>query len=218
MLSDLILYQLATATSTDARNICRPFIRSGCITHQNETPINFKRGLLDTGAQGSNFIFSSLYLRLPTSYIASTHPTDRIVRLGDTRHLAISKEVRLSAAFLDSTNTSYFHPIWYSVLEELSHDLIIDLVDVIGPYYDLLADAVHASRCTSVHSTDLLQIDTLTDTVQNIATERIPKDIIRVACSLNSQRNKYAHRKIAICNSSLTNVIYSPYGLNRGLG
>jgi hypothetical protein len=211
MLSDLILYHLATATSTDARNICRPFIRTGCITYQNETPIYFKKGLLDTGAQGSNFISSSLYLRLPQSAIASTRPTDRIVRLGDTRHLAISKEVRLSAAFLDSTNTSHIHPIWYSVLDELSHDLIIGLVDLIGPYYDLFADAVITSRRTYVHGSDLLQIDTLTDTVRNIATDRIPKDVIRIARSLNSQRNNYAHRKTAICNSSLTNVIHSPY-------
>ena len=211
MLSDLILYHFATATSTDARNICRPFIRSGCITYQNETPIYFKRGLLDTGAQGSNFVSSSLYLRLPPSAIASAGPTNRIVRLGDTRHLAINKEVCLSVVFLDSANTSHIHPIWYSVLGELSHDLIIGLVDLTGPYYDLFADAFLASRRIAVHGTDLLQIDTLTDTVRNIATDRIPKVVISIARSLNSQRNNYAHRKTAICNSSLTNVIHAPY-------
>ena len=35
--------------------------------------------------------------------------------------------------------TSHVHPLLYSVLDDLSHDLIIGLIDLIGPYYDLFA-------------------------------------------------------------------------------
>ena len=201
--------QLASAISINTQDICRPFIRPGNIAYDNQTPIPFDRGLLDTGAQGSNFISRCLYLRLPTSVIATARPTDRVVRLGDARHIAIHKEVCLSVAFLDSAGTSHAYPLWYSILNDLSHDIIIGLVDLIGPYYDLFADAVVDSRRRFVHSTDLSQIDTLTHTVQHMATDRTPNDVVRIARSLDSHRSKYTHRKTAICASLLTNVVYS---------
>jgi hypothetical protein len=52
-----------------------------------------------------------------------------------------------------------------SVLDDLSHDLIIGLVNLIGPYYDLFADAVLASR--RALCTDVSQLDALTCAVQN---------------------------------------------------
>jgi hypothetical protein len=110
MLSHALFHQLASATSTSTQDICRPFVRPGCITHPHEATIPFDKGLLDTGAQGSNFNSRQLYLRLPAPVIVSTRPTDRIVRLGDARHLAIHKEVCLSVTFLDSTGTSHVHP------------------------------------------------------------------------------------------------------------
>ncbi len=211
LLSDALLNQLASATSTKTQDICRPFVRAGCIHYPNETPVPFERGLLDTGAQGSNFISRRLYLTLPSSAIASSRSTDRVVRLGDARHLAIHKEVNLSVNFLDSTGASHIHPIWYSVLDELSHDLIIGLVDLIGPYYDLFADAVLASRRRTAHCTDIAQLDTLTGAVQSLATHRTPKEILRIARSLYCHRGKYAHRKNTICASPQTNVIHAAY-------
>ena len=162
MLSDALLHQLASATSTNTQDICRPFVRPGCITHPNEATIPFDRGLLDTGAQGSNFISSHLYLRLPSRAIDSTRPTDRWML--DTLH----KEVCLSVVFLDSTGISHVHPLWYSVLDDLSHDLIIGLVDLIGPYYDLFADAVNVARHHSNRCTDVSQLDVLSHAVQNL--------------------------------------------------
>ena len=200
---------MASAISTRTSDICRPFVRPGCIQYPNETPVSFDRGLLDTGAQGSNFISRRLYLRLPLAAIASTRPTDRIVRLGDARHLAIHKEVCLSIAILDSTGASHIHPIWYSVLDDLSHDLIIGLVDLIGPYYDLFADAVLASRRTLC--IDVSQLDALTCAVQKLATKRTPTDTLRIARSLSDHQSKYANRKNAICASSLTNVVHKSY-------
>ena len=38
--------------------------------------------------------------------------------------------------FRSSTGQTHEHSLWCSVLDVLSHDLIIDLVDLIGPYYD----------------------------------------------------------------------------------
>jgi RNase H-like domain found in reverse transcriptase/Chromo (CHRromatin Organisation MOdifier) domain len=209
MLSNALLNQLASATSTNTQDICRPFIRPGCITCPNETPIPFDRGLLDTGAQGSNFISRRLYLRLPSQATVSTRPIDRIVRLGDARHLAIRKEVCLSVVFFDSTGTAHVHPLWYSVLDDLSHDLIIGLIDLIGPYYDLFADAVLLSRQHSTRCTDVPQLDAITSAVQSLATQRTPKETLRIARSLYCHIGNYNHRKTAICASALTNVIHS---------
>ena len=184
MLSNALLNQLASATSTNTQDICRPFVRPGCISCPNETPIPFDRGLLDTGAQGSNFISRCLYLRLPPQATVSTRPIDRIVRLGDARHLAIRKEVCLSVVFFDSTGTAHVHALWYSVLDNLSHDLIIGLIDLIGPYYDLFADAVFLSRQHSTRCTDVPQLDAITSAVQSLATQRTPKETLRIARSL----------------------------------
>lgn len=209
MLSDALLNQLASATSTNTQDICRPFVRPGCITYPNETPIPFDKGLLDTGAQGSNFISRRLYLRLPSQATVSTRLIDRIVRLGDARHLAIRKEVCLSVVFFDSTGTAHIHPLWYSVLDDLSHDLIIGLIDLIGPYYDLFADAVLLSRQHSTRCTDVPQLDAITSAVQSLATQRTPKEVLRIARSLYCHIGRYNHRKTAICASAWTNVIHS---------
>ena len=62
----------------------------------------FSRGLLDTGAQGSNFISRQLYDSLPPSVTNLSRPIDGIVRLGDARFLSIQLEVPLTVGILDS--------------------------------------------------------------------------------------------------------------------
>ena len=144
-LTHAMLNQLASATSTTSQTLCQPFIRSGTIITDTEL-LPFSRGLLDTGAQGSNFISRQLYNSLPPSVTNLSRPIDRIVRLGDARFLSIQLEVPLTVDILDSTNNNHQHLLWYSVLDVLSHDIIIGLVDLIGPFYDLFADSVLTSR------------------------------------------------------------------------
>ena len=49
VITEALLNQLASATSTPSQTLCRPFIRSGIIITDTD-PILFDRGLLDTGA------------------------------------------------------------------------------------------------------------------------------------------------------------------------
>ena len=56
-ISQSLLTQLASATSVTSTELCRRFIRTGTIlTSDGKFPIRFNRFLLDTGAQGSDFI------------------------------------------------------------------------------------------------------------------------------------------------------------------
>jgi hypothetical protein len=127
------------------------------------------------------------------SHLQSTRHIDKIVRLGDARHLSVQLEVLLHTSIADSTRQFHNHNIWYSVLPNLSHDLIIGLVDLIGPYYDLFNDAVQYSRhLSTTHYLD----DPLT---QNSKFPLLPTDILQ-------QKNSYNERKKIICQSPSTSI------------
>ena len=85
-------------------------------------------------------------MSLPNTHRETTRAIDRVVRLGDARHLSVQLEVLLQTTIYDSKGVPHSHQLWYSVLDNLSHDLIIGLVDLIGTYYDLFEDAVLTSR------------------------------------------------------------------------
>lgn len=169
LISKALLNHLASATSTTSQDLCKPFVRSGHIlTLSSKNPFPFKRGLLDTGAQGSNFISNALYMSLPCIHRATTRAIDRVVRLGDTRHLSVQLEVLLLTSIYDSKGVPHSHQLWYSVLDTLSHDLIIGLVDLIGPYYDLFEDAVLTSRHLSATQQLGSHLTSLTNRVQKV--------------------------------------------------
>jgi hypothetical protein len=127
-ISTALLSQLASATSTSSTQLCKPFVRPGIIIPPDlATPIPFEFGLLDTGAQGSNFIAQQLYLTLPPTVTSLSRSTNRIVRLGDARSLPVQLEVPLTIAITDSQGYTHQHNLWFSVLSDLSHDLIIGL-------------------------------------------------------------------------------------------
>ena len=63
-ISTALIAQLASAISVDPKDLCQPFIRPGTIRGPDGSSITFfEKGLLDTGAQGSNFISEDLYSR-----------------------------------------------------------------------------------------------------------------------------------------------------------
>ena len=138
--------------------------------------------------------------RLPASITKLTRHTDRVVRLGDSRSLSINLELILTVAIADSTGQTHEHSLWYSVLDVLSHDLIIGLVDLIGPYYDLFADSVLSSHHLAV-ATDLSNhLSSLTATVATLATTNNSIDILRNARYLHDEQHSYSQRKRAICH------------------
>jgi hypothetical protein len=205
VLTQALLNQLASATSTSSQVLCQPFIRSGTIVTETK-PIPFNRGLLDTGAQGSNFISRQVYESLPSTITNLGRSIDRVVRLGDARSLSIQLEVPLTVGILDSTNNIHQHTLWYSVLDVLSHDTIIGLVDLIGPFYELFADSVTTSRQLSLTSDLGTHLVDLTAAVQTLHSERNPQDIVRATHSIQQQTATYLEWKSRMCNSTKTHV------------
>ena len=170
LLSKALINQLASATSTTSQDLCQPFARFGHIlTPAFADPVTFKRGLLDNGAQGSNFISNTLYMSLPNTHRETTRAIDRFVGLGDARHPSVQLEVLLQTTIYGSKGVPHSHQLWYSVLDNLSHDLIIGLVDLIGPYYDLFEDAVLTSRNLSATKELGSHPTSLTHKVQSVA-------------------------------------------------
>ena len=52
--------------------------------------------------------------------------------------LFVHQEGPLTISIYDSKGQCHSHPLWYSLLDVLSHEVIIGLVDLIGPYYDFV--------------------------------------------------------------------------------
>ena len=113
---------MASATSTNVQELCHPFVSSGSIhCHDQSILIDFEKGLLDTGAQGSNLVSQDLYSRLPCIITNLSRPLDRVVRLGDAHHIAIQLEVPLDVAIVDSSGQTHRHCLWYcKTIEQLS--------------------------------------------------------------------------------------------------
>lgn len=200
-ISQSLLTQLASATSVTSTELCRPFIRTGTILTSDGTfPIHFNRFLLDTGAQGSNSISEEAYLLLPKSHRQNIRNIDKVVRLGDAHHLSVQLEVQLHTSILDSRKVPHSHTLWYSVLLTLSHDIIIGLVDLIGPYYDIFEDALHQSRIISI-SYDLgSHIPSLTDKVKHLS-------MYRSSDGLNNKSNNYDKKRQTMNNAKPTYVL-----------
>ena len=206
ILSQALLSQLASSTSVPAQALCQPFIRAGSVQSQDGlNPFHFARGLLDTGAQGSNFVSRALVLSLPKSHTLATRPTDRIVRLGDARHIAVQSEIQLLVCLTDSSGNDHGHILWYSVLEDLSHDLIIGLVDLVGPFYDVFADAIASSRKSAIGAIGT-NLHALTATIRESLPCAHLGNTIRTAHNLSSHSRSYDLRKRAICTSSNTDI------------
>lgn len=163
----------------NVKDLCHPFVRPGSIHCPDKSDmINFDKGLLDTGAQGSNFISNELFSRLPPSITKNARPIDRVVRLGDARNIAIQLELPLDVSIIDSTGQTHVHRLWYSVLDGLSHDIIIGLIDLIGPFYPLFEISVASSRHISLTHDLGSHLSALTDTVINLIANGTDTDII----------------------------------------
>jgi hypothetical protein len=152
-------------------------------------PIPFIRGLLDTGAQGSNFVSNTFYQSLSDTHTYQTRHIDRIVRLGDARHVPVQLEVNLNVSISDSKGITHTHLLWCSVLDQLSHDLIIGLVDLIGPFYDVFADAVSSSRTSAINSIGAT-LHALGDQVQY---KPLKSDLQQMICTANTVNDTAQH-------------------------
>jgi hypothetical protein len=203
ILSRALLLQLAAATSTSSRNLFRFFVQQGAVI-SSESSIRFDRALLDSGAQGCNFISLLLYNRLPRSLTDHSVPVNRVVRLGDARSVTVSLELPLTIRFRDSKGVSHQHTLLYCVLDGLSHDVIIGLIDLLGVYYDLFEDSVTASRALSLTTALSNQLLSLTSEVQQLTASPIPSQSLRTTRHLTQHHQHYHDTKMNMCSSSRT--------------
>ena len=145
---------------------------------------------------------------LPTNLrsIASHHlsrPTNHVNRLGDSPSLPVTLEVPLTLAIPDSLRNIHAHSLYYSMLYFLSHDAILGLVDLIGPYYDLFEDSILFSRKLAASNFLITYIDDISTAVTAITTS-VPQQHQLDLSSLVQHKQNYRDRKISICPSSLT--------------
>ena len=202
-----MLDHLSSSTSLHSSLLCQPFVKPGSIILPDLVqPIHFTSGLLDTGAQGSNFISRKLYNQLPPTTTALSKPVDRVVRLGDSSSLSVILEIPLTVSFLDSNGYDHVHTVWYSVLDVLSHDIIIGLIDLIGPYYNLFEDSITSSRHIATANQLGDHLDTITSQLLNTSMTTHTPPIVRNALFLDQQQQAYCSRKKLICASSNTNI------------
>ena len=190
------------------RDLCHPFVRPGSIhCSESSVVITFEKGLLDTGAQGSNFISHELFSRLPTSITKTARLIDKVVRLGDARNIAIQLELPLHVSIIDSTGHTHGHCLWYGVLHGLSHDIIIGLIDLIGPFYPLFEISVASSRHISLTHDLGSHLSALTDTVIDLLANETDTDIIQeTTMGITSQHTNYIARKSSICSDPYTTI------------
>ena len=118
----------------------------------------------------------------------------------------LSRAKYLTVAIQDSTGLIHQHSLWYSVLHDLSHDIIIGLIDLIGPYFNLFADSIHNSR--HVMATGFLddQLLALNTQIQQVSTQQTPDQVAQSIHFLDQQRETYQLSKSKICDSTDTIV------------
>ena len=167
------------------------------------SPLRLSSILQDCCAQGSNFISRQIYDRLPLSIRNLSRPTNRVVSLGDSRSLSVNLEVPLTLAIPDSLGNIHAHSLYYSVLDDLSPDAIIGLVDLIGPHYDLLKDLILSSRKLAASNSIITHIDDISTVVIAIATS-LPEQHQLDLSSLVQHKQDYHDRKISICSRSIS--------------
>ena len=143
---------------------------------------------------------------MPSHITQGAQPIDRVVRLGDARNLTIQLEIPLTISILDSQAVNHQHTLWFSVLEVLSHDIIIGLVDLIGPYYDLFADSVSMARRVALDSDLGGHLSALTMEVQSISDPSPTAQLANTAQSILEQQEVYRSRKQLICCSPRTQI------------
>ena len=127
------------------------------------------------------------------------------MRLGDSSSLSVNLEIQLTVSINDSNGFNHAHNTWYSVLEVLSHDIIIGLVDLIGPYYDLFEDSITSSRTIATSNHLGHHLSAMTDEIVALSTNSIPT-LVRTASSLSKQQQAYNIRKKLICSSNITSI------------
>ena len=110
--------------------------------------------------------------------------------------------IPLTVSIIDSKGYNHKHNLWYSILNVLSHDIIVGLVDLIEPYYDLFEDSICTSRQLATSNHLGHNLANITTDILALSTDSVPTTLLRTAFSLDRQQASYRDRKRLLCASS----------------
>jgi hypothetical protein len=144
---DTLLDLLSNATMELRSEICKIFVCSGTILDQNGGIItSVDTVLLDTGAQGSNFVSRKLINSCHNSITVRKLPANKLVKLGNKSVVKCTHEAIFILSVVDKAGKAHSYSIVCSILESLSFDVVIGLIDLLGKFYQLFASAVSFGR------------------------------------------------------------------------
>ena len=112
-------------------------------------------------------------------------------RLENARRIAIQSQIQLQISFTDFSG----------LRTHLSHDLIIELIHLVGPFYDMFADALALSRSSAINAVEA-NLTALTASIQDSIHDANHGN----AQDLDQQTRAYKLQKRAICASSNTDI------------
>jgi RNase H-like domain found in reverse transcriptase/Reverse transcriptase (RNA-dependent DNA polymerase)/Chromo (CHRromatin Organisation MOdifier) domain len=207
LLSDEMLSTLATATGVDKKEICRPLLCSGILLFDDgSAPAEFDKALLDTGAHGSNFISLQLFRRLPLHIQRQAQRTDRTVRMGNKQEVNVTLEIPLTVSILDSKGEAHQALLYFSIFEALSFDIVIGLIDLVGPLFYLFMDSLYLARQLLAKSSFTESIGKLTDNILHNLLTMTPKARSSYTRSVGRHRVHYSTLKSDIMCASDTSI------------
>jgi hypothetical protein len=144
---DVFIEYLCNATAMQKSDICKGFLSTGDLySEEGQFLLHVDSILQDTGAHGSSFVASSLVDRIFDQVAVRPLPQGRMVRLGDKSIVPITHEVSFILTVMDPKGVSYTNPINCSIINNLSHGIIIGLIDLLGPFYPLFDATVSCVR------------------------------------------------------------------------
>ena len=137
---------LCNALSIEMREVCGSFILDGYITVLDNVKYPLQSVLQDTGALGSSFISDRVINDLKDMVQIRPLVTGRRVRLGNKVLVDIHKEAVVTLSVIDAQGVTHTHAITCAVLPDLSHDVIIGLFDLMGPFYSAFVASIQSAR------------------------------------------------------------------------
>ena len=88
----------------------------------------------------------------------------------------------------------------------MSHDIIIGLVDLIGPFYDLFADSVLTSRQLLITNDLGTNLTEATTAIEKLRLRHNHNDILQATQKLQECSANYLERKNMMCKSANTHI------------
>ena len=146
LVNSMFTTSLCSALSCDPNELRSRFVLSGTMLSSGGLSHSISSILLDTGALGANFVSQSFVDSLSNCLVVTPISSNRTVRLGNKSVVNVSHETVIRLTVTDALGSQHTSSITCVVLPNLSHDVIIGLFDLFGPFYKLFAASIRSAR------------------------------------------------------------------------